>query len=273
MTKNEFLKTRAEDAIDIATEKCLRILEPADLGHYLSDHCPGLLTFDFANYLRCSKYRLRHIYDKSRSIAMPEGEILDYGSWLGNFALAFKFFGFSVTACEFWNRYAPSLDPQKKLLADHEIDCIDTVVMGSAQKSRFAAVLLAAVIEHIADSPRALLRQIHGLLKPGGILFLDTPNIAYIYNRRRLARGLSIHPPIIEQFFSAVPFEGHVREYTGAELTFMLENTGFEVLHLSYFNYSMYGVRFPRLMNARSLLPMWISPEKRELIFVIARKK
>jgi hypothetical protein len=68
------------------------------------------------------------------------------------------------------------------------------------------------------------------------------------------------------------PFEGHVREYTAAELVWMLNTSGFDVLETSFFNYSMYGVKHPYLMNALSLVPMILNPAQRELIFMIARK-
>lgn len=198
-----------------------------------------------------------------------ETRVLDMGSWLGNFSLAAKYLGYQVAACDDWRQ--PGLEAQKALFAANEIDCIDRCVIENHVEP-FDVVLLMSVIEHIPHTPRFLLKTVNRLLKPGGLLILDTPNLAYIYNRRRLNRGESIHPPIQEQFISEIPFEGHNREYTFDELVWMLNASGFFVGSFSFFNYSMYGVKHPYLMNARSLAPMLLNPAQRELIFLSARK-
>jgi 2-polyprenyl-3-methyl-5-hydroxy-6-metoxy-1,4-benzoquinol methylase len=197
------------------------------------------------------------------------GRLFDFGAWLGNFSLAAHYAGCKVTAGECWDRYAPALQTQRELL---HATGIDTVNIAKFYSESWDAVLLMSVIEHIPHTPRHLLKQVFDTLRPGGYLILDTPNLAYIANRRRLKHGVSPYVPIEEQFFTEIPFEGHNREYTAAEVEWMLTTTGFRVLRTSFYNYSMYGVSFPHLMNARSLLPMMLDPTKRELIFIVARK-
>jgi SAM-dependent methyltransferase len=53
------------------------------------------------------------------------------------------------------------------------------------------AVLLMGVIEHILHTPRPVLQKTIKALRPGGIIVVETPNIAYSYKRNRLAQGLS----------------------------------------------------------------------------------
>lgn len=263
-------------SIITATAKCISILDRDSLA-LLARHCPGLKTFDWISYLMASRCRIEKIYEALvrfyPEIDKGTGQspkILDFGAWLGNFSLALRNEGLNVTAAEMWARYSPALDAQKRLLADNAIDCIDTtMIVGRPQGPTFDIVLFMAVIEHLADSPRQLLRVLNNILKPGGLLILDTPNLAYIFNRRKLNRGESPYVPITEQFYTEFPFEGHVREYTAAELEWMLVQSGFEVLQTDFFNYAYIEWWIYPLVKAA----MWASPSKRELIFIVARKK
>lgn len=271
-----------DNCIKDPVEMVLRILETSgpDWGGMISQHCPGLKTFDWRNYLLCSMYRvektlcaLENLFQATPSIK-ARVKILDFGAWMDNFSLSLALDGWaSVTACEMWLRYSPDLDQLKQLLVRHNIDTFDSMMItGRPQGPRYDAVLLMSVIEHIPDTPRGLLQQLYDSLLPGGFLILDTPNLAYIANRRKLWRGQSPYVPITEQWETAKPFEGHVREYTWHELEWMLLKTGFKVLSVEGYNYSMYGVEYPHLMNLRSLIPMARDPFKRELLFVIAQK-
>jgi len=186
-----------------------------------------------------------------------------------------------------WARYSPALNAQKEMLARYSVDTIDTtMIVGRPQGPRYDVVLFMGVIEHIADSPRKLLKILNDCLKPGGFLILDTPNLAYLPNRRRLNRGQSPYTPIEQQFETESPFEGHVREYTASELHWMLNRSGFDVVRTEFFNYSpLPWWKVPLLDHIRLLFPpyfldspaldalrMKLLPELRELIFVVARK-
>lgn len=260
----------------------VRIVKPADL-QPLAAHCPGLLQFDWENYLYCSMWRVEKVLQQLKPMTIgylrSEDEketpwparLLDFGSWLGNFSLAANYAGWRVTAAECWGRYSPALQPQRQLLLQAGILTVD---IDDIQAGFLAwdVVLMMSVIEHIPHSPRELLQRVYNFVRPGGYLILDTPNLAYIANRRRLNRGISPYVPIQEQFSTEIPFEGHNREYTADEVEWMLDATGFQVLRTEFYNYSMYGVSYPRLLNARSIIPMSLDPTKRELIFVVARK-
>lgn len=255
---------------------CQQRIKPEELSP-LSAHCPGLAQFDWSNYLYCSMWRVEKVLDALYSIfsGYTAAHILDFGSWLGNFSLAAAYAGYHTTAAECWARYSPALHTQQEMLRSADVGIID-IDSGSGTgicgQGDWDVILLMSVIEHIPHTPRRMLKQLFDCIRPGGHLILDTPNLAYIANRRRLNRGLSPYVPIAEQFLTQIPFEGHNREYTAVELEWMLKQTGFQIVRTDFYNYSMYGVSFPHLLNARSLLPMLLDPTKRELIFIVARK-
>ena len=90
-------------------------------------------------------------------------------------------------------------------------------------------VLFLATIEHLRDSPKSLLEEFHRVLKPGGLLFIDTPNILELRKRLMLLLGKQIMPSI--QFVYHTNFHsGHHREYTLDDLVQVLGWSKFQVV-------------------------------------------
>jgi hypothetical protein len=94
-------------------------------------------------------------------------------------------------------------------------------------------VLAAEIIEHVHTAPEHVFTYLRDLIRPGGLLIVQTPNAASLRNRLLLAAGRN-------------PFErirldhtnpGHFREYTGGELSEIATGAGFEVDRASYVEY------------------------------------
>ncbi len=84
----------------------------------------------------------------------------------------------------------------------------------------FDVVVLFHVLEHL-DSPRRTLGEIHRLLRPGGVVIIETPNIASFWFRL-LGRRWRQFIPDHYYFFSPVT------------LTRLLQESGFRVLELTH---------------------------------------
>lgn len=100
----------------------------------------------------------------------------------------------------------------------------------------FDVITLNDVIEHFPD-PLGALRRIHGLLRPGGLLYLVTPNIQSLSARLLRGRWWGLRP-------------AHLYYLTPATLSAMLRKAGLEVVLLkSYGRIFTYGYWLSRLRN------------------------
>lgn len=96
---------------------------------------------------------------------------------------------------------------------------------------RFDAVIMIALIEHLID-PLGAMRQIRQLLKPGGFVYVDTPNIAKYSRRLKLLAGYfpatsALNEGLTTYYGKPADLydEGHLHYFTYRSLSLML--TGF----------------------------------------------
>ena len=98
---------------------------------------------------------------------------------------------------------------------------IDAEAVPAELDGHFDAILMVALLEHLADPMGALVR-IRRLLRPGGFLYLDTPNIAKYTRRLKLLFG---------RFPSTASRDEGLTTYDGQPVD--LHDEG----HLHYFTY------------------------------------
>jgi 2-polyprenyl-3-methyl-5-hydroxy-6-metoxy-1,4-benzoquinol methylase len=257
-----------------ATSAVLRAIDGRDLSA-LEQRSPGLRGYDWSGYLRCSVARLVRVARHLEGAAIG-GVVLDVGAYFGNASLMCRELNLHVDAVDAYRAYAPALTTCVELMRAQGVRILDFAEVGydlaALPSEHYSAVLCLGVIEHIAHTPRPLLEAVRRALAPGGLVILDTPNIAYLYNRRRLARGESIMAPIATQFDATVPFEGHHREYSVTEVPWMLERVGFADVAVDTFNYSFYALPDLAGDDLECHRRMQADPSARELILATARR-
>ena len=104
------------------------------------------------------------------------------------------------------------------------------------EDENFDAVTCSQALEHYSHSHLFSVREMYRVLKPGGILELDVPNVASFRNRSRLLRGKNITwdyeefylnaEPILQNGRSFFPLR-HNREFTIDELRILFRKAGF----------------------------------------------
>lgn len=94
-------------------------------------------------------------------------------------------------------------------------------------------VWCSALLEHVL-SPHIVLRKLHGLLSPNGLLCLFVPTISPFSFLARL--------PIIGKYFNGYTHGDHLNAFTPATLRFMCERAGFGTCELSSFYPGILGI-------------------------------
>jgi glycosyltransferase involved in cell wall biosynthesis/SAM-dependent methyltransferase len=106
----------------------------------------------------------------------------------------------------------------------------------------FHTVLCCELLEHLQCDPMQMMREIHRVLKPDGVLILTTPNVASLRVVHRILGGH--HPAYYNRFprpfrsGELAPDPGHFREYSPTEIAQLLSDSGFVVLRIETAPYS-----------------------------------
>lgn len=94
----------------------------------------------------------------------------------------------------------------------------------------FDVVLAAEIVEHIVDT-EGFARELARILRPGGTLFMSTPNILWWKYRLDVVRGR--YPDPLEHKLHYGTDFGHVRTFTPDLLRELVEGAGLEVLRVA----------------------------------------
>jgi hypothetical protein len=112
------------------------------------------------------------------------------------------------------------------------------------------------------------MKEFFRVLKPGGILEVDVPNVVCFRNRSRILRGKNITYDYLEHYVRGEPvlYKGlsfypqrHNREFTRRELKILFELADFKKIQVSYLKSRRYRIGLERIRDigtmARDLVP------------------
>lgn len=169
----------------------------------------GVAVVGWVPYLR------RHADRAYRHLPrLPQGggAVLDVGCGDGAFLALARDCGWEVLGLEFDPQAVRAARQRGVSVVEGQIDQL------SHQSAVFDIITLAHVVEHV-HQPVQLLRACHRLLKPGGSLWLETPNAA--------APGLRLFGP----HWRGLEAPRHLVLFTQSALQRALLNAGFDTWH------------------------------------------
>jgi SAM-dependent methyltransferase len=154
----------------------------------------------------------------------PCGKALDLAAGQGPLSHALKKKGFEVTATEvFPEQFKAEGVPCLKVNLNEKTPFED---------NSFDVVLGIEIMEHL-EAPRAFLREIHRILKPGGLAVISTPNISSIPSRIFfLTTGFfDLFVPTNGRLKDAYSAEadGHISPLPNWMVRYFLKEVGFKV--------------------------------------------
>lgn len=131
------------------------------------------------------------------------------------------------------------------------------------ERNSFDAVVCCQVLEHFTHSHLPAVREMHRVLKPGGIIEMDVPNVACFRNVSRLLRGKNITWDYETSYLQAEPIlhggrsfypDRHNREFTRQELETLLHTAGFSKVQVLFLKDRNYRMGWARLRSVGSAL-------------------
>jgi SAM-dependent methyltransferase len=210
---------------------------------------------------------------------LPSGRVLDVGASPGIFTLLMIRAGYDTVGLDlFPHKRFPSASGKNEinLFIEKGIPVVGADVAASPfpmADSAFDAVMMNETIEHLSCSPLPCLKEICRTLKPGGLLFLSTPNVVSLANRIRFLAGRNIYTRI-EALVNVAPYKLHSREYAMYELEDILGRAGFRVIEKQWLNLG--GAPAHKIRKfARSIYyaSTALFPRGRSNLFIISEKK
>jgi SAM-dependent methyltransferase len=187
----------------------------------MSNHSDALLRANHSTFegypVPMQALRVRRIVELMGDYGA--GRLLDVGCADGQFGeftarLGWQPFGIDI------NAHNATLAVQRGVLS---VSADLTNIFPYATNS-FDAITAMEILEHLVDTT-FFLSECRRVLKPGGHLYLSTPNLASMVNRIRLLVGQ--YPYWVD--YRLEDSIGHVRNYTLPILTQHLMNVGFRV--------------------------------------------
>jgi len=214
-------------------------------------------------YFHGSAYRFSMLLSLAKKYLPAGAKILDAGAGHGVLALALKDTGFDATASDLHKGLAIfdaenipyhewHLEAQKAPFPDNSFD----------------AVILSQTIEHFTFSPLHPLKEINRILRPGGLMIIDAPNISCFHNISRLLRGKSLHWDFKKHYLEQAPeevagipyYDRHNHEYSREDLQAIADFFSLKVEEITYYssyNRKKHGLLALFISQIRDSIKRW----------------
>lgn len=198
---------------------------------------------------------------------MPEGgSVLDLGAYPFCVPETLARLGYNVTAAGLSTGDHNDLDLSFDII---EVDC-DREPLPFPDK-HFDAVIFSEIFEHLYVNPLRAIEEIHRVLKPGGFIYLTTPNALGLRRLVRTAQRGTLADDAYNMLkgIKAGGVIGHYREYTPREIDRIIRMTGFSKVETTTVN--PYRKQFVETWFWRIITALL--PKMRENITTIAFKE
>jgi SAM-dependent methyltransferase len=222
-------------------------------------------TFKDTHLVDCSTAKPQTLEKRlailSRHLAPAGGRFLDCGCGIGQYVQPLcRRYGLDAFGVEYEQEAVDSIQLDDFLKR--------RIVQGDLQALKYADgewdyALLNEVLEHVGDDERVL-REIHRVLKPGGLLFVFSPNRWFPFETHGITLKITGQRVYWLPFTPYLPLElgellytSWARNYWQGQLRKMLESSGFAIVERSYVWPTFEGIsgKLPRIF--RPLRPLF----------------
>jgi len=166
--------------------------------------------------------------------------VLDAGAGYAMQTAALKAAGFQVSAADVYQDF-PVYDT---LNIPYQRWHLEAENQSPFADDYFDAVILSQTIEHFTYSPKDPLTRLLKIIRPGGYLLIDAPNISSFNNVSRLLRGKSIHWGLRKHYLEQEPqaiagipyYDRHNHEYAMQDLRDIADHFSLQMIDYGYYS-------------------------------------
>lgn len=186
-----------------------------------------------ANYLTVHWHRYKDDLQQITTRLPESGSVLDLGAYPFCVPETLSKLGYDITAAGLSSCDTDGLRLSFDII---EVDC-DRAPLPFPDEY-FDAVIFTEIFEHLYVNPLRAIEEIHRVLKPGGFVYLTTPNAIGLRRLVRTARRGTLADDAYDILagIKAGGMIGHFREYTPREIDRILRMTGFSEVETTTIN-------------------------------------
>jgi 2-polyprenyl-3-methyl-5-hydroxy-6-metoxy-1,4-benzoquinol methylase len=177
-------------------------------------------------YFHYHERRFRRHLETLATLGLARGRVLDVGSHYLHLGGALRLLGAEVTALDVGEFQKLPFVAERAARLGVETATVRELGAGDFLPEKpddsYDLVLFCEILEHITFNPVPLWRRVHQLLRPGGIIYVTTPNALRLPNLLRtiqravLLRGVGIE---VDAILESVTYGHHWKEYSAREIT------------------------------------------------------
>lgn len=210
-----------------------------------------------------TKSQLDFTYHVLEKVFVPHCKIIDLGGGLNPLNGVIAALGGSVTVLDIFeydlgwvrasksNDFAEDCARKREHLESVGVRFIDCDIAQTDLRKFFSPESVDAItsyhcLEHLHQSPKAVLESALTVLKPGGRMLIEVPNAINLLKRIKVLMGHTNHGSYTDYYDSA-NFTGHVREYSISDLYALAERLRLSEYRI--YGKNWYGTLFDRLGN------------------------
>lgn len=190
--------------------------------------------------------------------------VLDAGAGYAMQTAALQQAGFQAYAADVYQDFSV----YKELNIPYQKWHLEADTTAPFAENYFDAVILSQTIEHFTYSPYEPIKQLLRVIRPGGYLLIDAPNITSFNNISRLLRGKTIHWGLKKHYLeqqaqvvNGIPYyDRHNHEYAMQDLRDIAEFFSLSICKQAYYspvNRQKKSALSIGLSRIRDVVPHW----------------